>query len=545
MSAPMSPPDQKGAATPSRSKPPGQQATADVTLLLEGTYPYVSGGVSSWVHQIVRGLPEIKFSLVFLGSEPSQYGEPKFKLPDNVVSVHKHYLMESGRELKLQTLPGRPERFRDSQRFHAFLRDPRSELPPGLLPRFLASIGAKEGIPLADFLLSKASWDSICENYQQYGTEASFLDYFWTVRMMHAPLFKLAEIARSLPQSRVFHSVSTGYAGMLGAMLHHEKQRPYFITEHGIYTKERKIDLAQAEWIRDLSEERGGPREGVGYIRQLWIRFFEGLGRLSYAAADPIISLYEGNRLRQISDGAPAPRTRIVPNGIDLDRFAPLRARRPDKVPKVLGLIGRVVPIKDIKTFIRAMRGVCNRMPEAEGWIVGPTAEDPAYARECEDLVKSLGLSDRVKFLGFQKVEEILPKLGLMVLTSISEAQPLVLLEGFASGLPAIATDVGSCREIIEGASAEDRAFGSAGAVISIANPGATAAGAVALLQNESRWRDAQQAGIRRVERFYTQRDMLTNYRALYLTAMEGGRKHADPDAAQARCPVGGAVSPG
>src|SRR6185369_4170246 len=144
-------------------------------------------------------------------------------------------------------------------------------------------------------------------------------------------------------------------------------------------------------------------------------------------------------------------------------------------------------------------------MPEAEGWVVGPTAEDPVYARECEDLVHSLGLVDRVKFLGFKKVEEILPQLGLMVLTSISEAQPLVLLEGFASGLPAIATDVGSCREIIEGASSEDRALGSAGAVVSIANPDATAEEAVELLNDTTRWRNAQQAGIDRVEKFYTQ----------------------------------------
>jgi glycosyltransferase involved in cell wall biosynthesis len=96
-----------------------------------------------------------------------------------------------------------------------------------------------------------------------------------------------------------------------------------------------------------------------------------------------------------------------------------------------------------------------------------------------------------------------------------------VLLEGFASGLPAIATDVGSCREIIEGNSDEDRAFGSAGVVVSIANPDATAEGAVALLQNEDRWRSAQQAGIRRVERFYTQRDMIETYRRIYRQAMQ------------------------
>jgi glycosyltransferase involved in cell wall biosynthesis len=57
----------------------------------------------------------------------------------------------------------------------------------------------------------------------------------------------------------------------------------------------------------------------------------------------------------------------------------------------VLCLIGRVVPIKDIKTFIRAMRRVVNQMPEAEGWIAGPEDEDPAYAEECQNLVRSLG----------------------------------------------------------------------------------------------------------------------------------------------------------
>ena len=334
------------------------EVIADVTLLLEGTYPYVSGGVSSWVHQIISGLPEIKFSLAFLGGDPSQYGELRYKLPANVVHLEKHYLMESGRQLKPHTCPGNAARFADSQRVHEHLREPQKPMSPELLARFLSSIGEKDGIPVEDFLLSEASWDSICADYQRLCTNSSFLDYFWTVRMMHAPIFKLAQIAKSLPQSRVYHSVSTGYAGMLGALLHHRRGRPYIITEHGIYTKERKIDLAQAEWIRDtVDEQRGGLRSGVGYIRNLWIRFFEGIGRLSYAAAEPIISLYEGNRQRQITDGASAARTQVIPNGIDLDRFAPLRERRAAGVPPVLGLIGRVVPIKDIKTFFVATVG--------------------------------------------------------------------------------------------------------------------------------------------------------------------------------------------
>ena len=126
----------------------------------------------------------------------------------------------------------------------------------------------------------------------------------------------------------------------------------------------------------------------------------------------------------------------------------------------MVGLIGRVVPIKDVKTFLRAMRGVISAMPQAEGWIVGPEEEDPEYVSECRSLMASLGLEGKVHFLGFQRIQDILPKLGLMVLTSISEAQPLVILEAWAAGTPVVSSDVGSCRELIEGGSAEDRDLG-------------------------------------------------------------------------------------
>lgn len=47
---------------------------------------------------------------------------------------------------------------------------------------------------------------------------------------------------------KIIHSPSTGYAGFLGAMLKQVKNIPYIITEHGIYTKERKIDILNAKW---------------------------------------------------------------------------------------------------------------------------------------------------------------------------------------------------------------------------------------------------------------------------------------------------------
>jgi len=199
-----------------------------------------------------------------------------------------------------------------------------------------------------------------------------------------------------------------------------------------------------------------------------------------------------------------------------MERFAPLRAQWSGKIPLVIGLLGRIVPIKDIKTFIRAMRTVVIQLPEAEGWLIGPEEEDREYVEECKSLIQELGLEGKVRFLGFQKISDVLPRLGLLVLTSISEAFPLVLLEAFASGLPVVTTDVGACREIVEGNSEEDCALGCAGIVTPIADPEATAAAVVTLLTDEDRWHAAKKAGIQRVETYYTQSRMLDSYKNVY-----------------------------
>ena len=305
--------------------------------------------------------------------------------------------------------------------------------------------------------------------------------------------------------------------------LRQARRRPLILSEHGIYTKERKIDLFKSEWIRDNRNVFQRDPTELSYFRQLWIRFFEWMGRFCYDAADPIVALYENNRLRQIADGAAAGRTQNIPNGINLGRFAPLRALRPASPPPVLCLIGRVVPIKDVKTFIRAMRRVVNQMPQAEGWIAGPEDEDAAYAQECRHLAENLGIAEQVKFLGFQKVENLMPKIGLTVLSSISEALPLVILEGYAAGVPTVSTDVGSCRQLVEGLDAADRALGVSGAIVNIADPQALADAALALLKDDAAWQAASLAGIARVERYYTDDMMFGRYRKVYTAALAAG----------------------
>lgn len=497
-----------------------QAPVADICLLLEGTWPYVRGGVSSWIHQMILGLPELTFSVMFIGGQRQAYPSRRYDVPANVLHIEEVFLEDATHPTNTLGDP----READSQRLqdlYRFLHHPDAP-DPALGERLLDCI-AQGRMTLDDVLRSRASWESLSEGYRQHCADPSFVNYFWTLRAMQSPLLMLAEAAQRMPKARVLHSISTGYAGFLGCILKQRWNCTYLLSEHGIYTKERKIDLAQASWIAESSGQalNRSLDAGSGYIRTLWVRFFERIGQLTYNSADNIIALYDGNRQRQIKDGAIPARTQVIPNGIDLPVWTAALESRAEGIAPVVGLIGRVVPIKDVKTFLRAMRGVISAMPNAEGWIVGPEEEDPEYVSECRSLMASLGLEGKVHFLGFQRIQDILPKLGLMVLTSISEAQPLVILEAWAAGTPVVSSDVGSCRELIEGGSAEDRDLGHAGKVVAIADPQATSAAILELLRSPSRWQAAQASGLLRVTRYYTEALMLQRYRDLYQAAME------------------------
>ena len=498
-----------------------QGQSADIGLLLEGTYPYVSGGVSSWVNQIIKGFPQYTFALCFIGSRPEDYGDMRFQLPDNVVHLETHYLHETHSKPPVIKRKGNPQVFKEIRCLHDLYRHPEqmqqqeTSLLNSIMNHRLAGRYAED-----DFLYSKEAWDYITEQYRAHCTDPSFVDYFWTIRIMHAPIWRLMALTESFIPVKAFHTISTGYAGFLGALMKQKTGKPLILSEHGIYTKERKIDLFQAEWIRDNRGTLAKDSSEVAYFKNLWIRFFEALGRDCYHHADRIIALYETNRLRQIKDGAPAERTENIPNGINLPHLEKVRQNRSDTIPMTVCLIGRVVPIKDIKTFIRAMRTVANQLPQVEAWIAGPEDEDPEYAADCHSLVNGLGLNDHVKFLGFQKIDELLSKVGLLVLSSISEALPLVILEGYAAGVPCVSTDVGSCRQLIEGLGPIDKSIGESGIVVGIANPTELAEAIIALLGDPERWHKAQAAGITRVERYYTQEQMFARYRSVYEQAL-------------------------
>ena len=504
-------------------RPLRRAESADICLLLEGTYPYVSGGVSAWVNHLLNAFSNLRFALVFLGSRAQDYGQPVYELPSNVVFYEEYFIHDIvPKEAVKEVAKGDRQAFAKSEQLHMALRDQgHPEVVSRLMREMMPLMEKGKGLSNHQFLYGKMSWETITEYYERYCSDPSFTDYFWTVRMMHKPIWDLVDISQKIIPVRLFHTVSTGYAGFLGAMLHYRTGRPLLLSEHGIYTKERKIDLLQSTWLRDNRRYLEEDATQVGYLQELWVRFFHSVGRMCYDASASVVSLFEMNRQRQILDGAAQERTRVIPNGIDVPRFSALQAERPATVPKVVALVGRVVPIKDVRTFIRAIFMVTRRLPDVQGWVIGGEGEDPDYAQECRSFASSLGMLDtQLRFLGHQRVDAFYPKIGLMALSSISEGQPLVMLEAFAAGIPVVATDVGACRELIEGADSADRALGMAGRVVSLANPEAMAEAMIALLGDEGVWKAAQASATARVERYYDSRTMEAHYRELYASLM-------------------------
>jgi polysaccharide biosynthesis protein PelF len=481
---------------------------ADVCLILEGTYPYVAGGVSTWTHDLILAQKDITFSLVSL-VPIGVLNKPKYEIPANVISqtVIPIQQLPQGKSSErvagklCEKLEGKLLALQDCGGIESLIE----------IIRLLRPLKKDAGASL--LLNSKAAWDLLVRMYLSQHSQSSFMDYFWSWRGLLSGLYSV--LLGDLPEAKVYHSVSTGYAGLYAARAAIETSMPVLLTEHGIYTNERRIEIGMADWLRERRRASFNTSPQGATLKDMWINMFIGYSRACYAAAQKIITLYEGNQPFQLRDGAAPEKLMVIPNGVDCERFSKIqREHHPHR--RTVAFIGRVVPIKDVKTFIRACSILRETITDVQAFILGPTEEDPEYFRECKTMVAHLGLQDIVTFTGPVRIDEYFPRVDVMVLTSISEAQPLTILEAGATGIPSVATDVGACREMILGRPSEDPALGPGGAVTPLCNPAATA-GAIARLLEDDRWYSRCSRAIQaRVRLSYNKDDLNRLYAGLY-----------------------------
>lgn len=460
-----------------------------ICLISEGAYPYVTGGVSSWIQSMMTSMPEHEFIIYSISARSFKGAESKYTPPGNLINLHEIYLgdyaedeIKSGKRYNISN--------EEKQAFLSLIGGGQTDWT--VLFDFFVS-GRVDSI--LNFLASKDFFDIVRELCGERFIHVPFTDMFWALRSMVLPLFVC--IDQQMPEADVYHSVSTGYAGVLGALAKHQYNKPLILTEHGIYTREREEEIIKADWIK-------------GYFKDIWIDYFYNLSNCAYRFADEVTSLFEGSRGIQIELGCPSKKTSVIANGIDIHRYT--IENRKSKPGFHIGAIVRVVPIKDIKTMIQCFSIVQQTLPDAHFYIIGPTNEDEDYYEECLDLVEALQL-ENVIFTGETDVGKYLQFLDLLVLSSISEGQPLVILEGLSMGIPFVTTDVGGCAELLIG---PFDSFGRAGSVVPVMHFHLLAEEIIVLANDPNKRTLYGHNGMKRVHSLYTLPIMISRYQSCY-----------------------------
>jgi len=484
--------------------------TADVCLILEGTYPYVRGGVAEWAHLLIERLSHLTFHLWCIVPD-EKFCQRAYQPPPNVTGVTNVYLFSDPTAGSREPAPAGV--YDLAKRFH----DLKSDVPgrmrvlwDELAPALPRTGGA---LPVDELLFGERAYQMLVDVYTRNGPDLPFIDYFYTYLFSHFPLYKL--LASPVPECRLYHAIATGYAGFLGSRARRQTGRPLLLTEHGIYTNERMVEIILADWVYSPVRNRIEIGAAEASLKKVWIDLFDFLGRMTYEASDRITTLFGGNRDLQIRMGAPAEKMQVIANGVDLERFQ-AGARATDPAQPLVGLVGRVVAIKDVRTFVRACRSVADRRPDARFVVIGPTDQEPAYHRKCLDQRRLLGLDDVLTFTGPAKVTEWYPRLDVLALTSVSEGLPLTVLEGAACGVPLVCTRVGACEELLNGRTPEDRALGPSGLVTDVGDHRGIGRAIASLLADPARARAMGEAGRQRVQRFYDLSVITAEYRRLY-----------------------------
>ncbi len=460
-----------------------------ICLILEGSYPYTHGGVSTWMHSYIKAMPEHTFILWVIGAHAKDKGKYKYEIPENVKEIHEVFLDDA---LKLRA--GKKNRFT--------LNEKEAEAIEHLIDcdspdwDVLFNMYQDKKYNPASFLMSEAFLEILTRLCKEKYPYVAFAETFHTIRSMLLPVLYI--LGAEVPEADIYHTICTGYGGLLAALGKYKTGKPVMLSEHGIYSREREEEIIRANWV-------------IPAFKRQWIKFFYMLSDAIYQRAEYITSLFGNARRAQIELGANPEICKIIPNGIQYDRFAGIPYKEDDGFVDI-GAVIRLAQIKDVKTLIYGFHELTGMRDNVRLHILGGV-DDEEYAEECYQLVERLDIKN-IKFVGQVNVVEYMAKLDFTVLTSISEGQPLSVLESFAAGRPVVTTDVGCCRELIEGADYDH--FGTAGYYVPPMHREAFAKAMNSMCESREKRIEMGQNGKRRVEAYFQHSQMISLYNSLY-----------------------------
>lgn len=410
-----------------------------ILLTTEGTYPFSHGGVSTWCDIVVNGVSGADWDVLAITAGGIR--RPLvFELPANA-RLAGHIDLWSERVTARR--PGRRSNLRVSlaaefvRGLLAWDGDPSSVIDalvwcrtnpekiraalrhPDAWAAFRTSLGEILAADLGDRVAPVLDEQHVCDLFQTL---------CWIAQAAAAP----TPTGPDAPDLIIV--TAAGWAAIPAAVHHAMHGTPVVLSEHGVYVREAY-----------LAAIRVGESSGERWTHT---RLARGLARLTYGVADLVAPVTSANAAWERALGADPDRIRTIHNGVLVPpRVAPM------PIDPVVVTVGRIDPLKDVKTLLRAAASVVERLPQVRFDHYGPVPEgNERYGVECRALHEDLGLGDRFRFLGpTDDPYAALETASLSVLSSISEGFPIAVLEAMAAGRPVVATAVGGVPEALSG----------------------------------------------------------------------------------------------
>lgn len=472
-----------------------------IALVSEGTYPYAMGGVSVWCDQLIRGLSEHEWEFVALTGDGHE--RALWERPDNLRDVRSIPLWSARHPAAGSDTP--PEEFLaayrglcevlvrplDDEDLVAAQED-RLAFTESLRDLFMVMRGV--GTEPLGYVSSDPAIDALVEAWQRHHEQRiSLRDALETATLLDhllRPLF-----ARPV-EADIVHSSMNGLAMLVGFAAKWAHGTPLIMSEHGTYLRERY-----------LMPEADGVGRTARFLRLNLFRLLAGAG---YLVSDALAPHSRYNRRWQLQNGGDPARMWTMYNGVEPELFPPAR-HEPDD-PTIV-FLGRIDPIKDLHTLLRAFATVRTVIPRAKLRVFGGAAGNEEYLASCRQLAAELRLADGVAFEGPAPTPVGAYHSGsLVALSSISEGFPYTVVEAMACGRTVVCTNVGGVVE----------AVADAGLVVPPKDSTAFADACIELLLDDSRRRHLATRARDRVLGSFTLEASLNAYRDLYTRVGEG-----------------------
>lgn len=490
-----------------------------VLLFTEGTYPLTHGGVSTWCDHLISGLQDVDFDVLALG--PTGDELPVWEPPPNLRTVRVHGVW--GR------LPSAARR-RATRRYRDQVDHELRQLWQGVLgpdtpysvtlvrQALHRLVELDDQVDIAAALAADGSGRALSAVWRRKVTELGWppMSVAQAVEVAAVVDRTLALISIRAPETDIVHATANGPCGLLGLASQWRGNGRLVLTEHGIYLREQYIALRKSEmdWV----------------TRRALTSFTRRLCEVVLRESLAVLPVSDFNQLWERALGAPSERLSTIRNGVSTEQYAVLTTEPEEPT---ISFVGRIDPLKDLETLVRAHALVQEEIPGTRLRIFGPVPlGNEAYAARLRSVVAELGTEPLVSWEGPVAGSQKAIEAGQVVaLSSISEGLPYTLIEALMCGRATVSTDVGGVSECVD-------SNGRVGFVVPPRQPDAFAEACVLLLRSHRRRRRmGADAAVWARERF-----SLLDFSASYRGAYEGIATHRSEPAfveTQGRTAVG------